>query len=100
MTLLSFCLLSRHAGNHAVRDNRIPGAGHGRRREGAHPLHQTGPAGRHGAGRHVDDAQARAGLAEDLEQTGQAGGRGHGRGKTAGNLEEIHPGRGECTFTR
>jgi len=58
--------LLRSDSQHEIRDNRILSAGDGRRRQGAHTLHQTGSAGGHGIGRHVDDAQTRARLAQDF----------------------------------
>lgn len=77
--------------HHEVCDGRIPSAGDGRRREGAHSFHSVGPAGRHGLGWNVDDAQACAGLAKDIVP---AEANGYGR-KTVGTLEEVYRRGGE-----
>lgn len=86
ITCFYFYFIGRKIGRHEDNNDRVLGAGDGRRREGPHPFHQTGPVGRHGTGWHVDDAQACAGLAKDIVQAETSG---HGR-KTLGTLEEVY----------
>lgn len=84
--IFSFC-----RPNDEIRVNRFPSAGDGRCRQDSHALYQTGPGRGHGTDGHVDDAQARPGLAKD-KYGQQASNDGR---KTFGTLEEVHTRGGE-----